>query len=228
VVKANTTAIRVFSITGSEVGNVSVDGTSESFIGELNDGPGGEVAFQGSEDAGAFNPQLGEVRQITSPSGALVDHIAFRTMGGVTTTTTNPSGGGIVPTGAVSQCKSLNPWPGSYIYKTVGSDHFTDIRRNTVGLIMKPGAPTANATSCAQVLAANGKVLISLGLYARGAGWAARYYSGFGCGSATPVNGNALASLARTASGSSQIIMNLGGTCYGPIEATRCINSSSC
>jgi hypothetical protein len=227
-VKANSTAIRVFSLTGVEIGNVSVDGTSEAFIGELNDGPGAEVAYQSGEDRGAFNPHLAEVRQITPLSGTLVDHLAFRTMGGVPSTTTTGSGGGAVPTGAVSQCKSLNPWPSSYIYKTVGSNHFTDVRRNTVGLVMKTGAPTSNATSCVQVLSSSGKVLISLGLYARGAGWAARYYSGIGCGSATPVNGSALASLARSSAGNSQIIMNLGGTCYGPIEATKCLNSSSC
>ena len=231
VANSDTTAIRVVSLTGVEVGNVSVDGATEAFIGEINEGPGSELAYQSGEEAGSFNPHLGEVRQLTALGGTLADHLAFRTMGGVSNTGTNgggTTGGGTVPTGAISKCNSLSPWPSSYIYKTVGSDHFTDIRRNTIGLIMKIGAPTANATSCVQVLSSNGSVLVSLGLYGRGAGWAARYYSGFGCGASTPVNGNALAARARSSSGSSQVIMNLAGTCYGPIEATRCLNSSSC
>lgn len=228
--KGSDTVIRVYTLQGTEVDSLSASGSNEAFIGDLTSTPGYELAYTSSEGVDIYNPAQGEGTQADGLGGTIVDSYAFRTMGGVSSTGSSgggsSSGGGA--SGPVAQCRTLSSWPGSYIYKTIGSDHFTDVRRNTIGLIMKMGAPTANATSCVQVLAENGKVITNLGLYARGAGWAARYYSGFGCGSATPVNGNAVAALARSASGSSRIIMNLAGTCYGPIEATRCLNSSSC
>ena len=227
--KGTKSSIRLYTLQGVEVDALGASGSAEAFIGDLTESPGYELAYVSSEGIDVYNPMVGEGTQVEGIGGTIVDSSAFRTMGGVSSTGSTgggASGGGGV--GPVAQCSRLVSWPSSYIYKTVGSDHFTDVRRNTIGLIMKIGAPTANATSCVQVLAANGKVITSLGLYARGSGWAARYYSGFGCGASTPVNGNAVASLARSAAGSSRIIMNIGGTCYGPIEATKCLNSSSC
>jgi hypothetical protein len=230
-VKGRSTAVRVFTQAGVEVGNVLFDGVTEGAIGEFNTDPGYELAFQAEGEAGAFNPQVGVVQQMAPIEGTLADTIAYKTVGGAAAGGPGqvPAGGtGGAAGGAVAQCNRMAPWPSSYIYKTIGSDHFTDVRRNTIGLILKIGAPGPYPSSCVRVLASNGKVITSLGLYARGAGWAARYYSGIGCGAATPVNGAAVSSLARQASGSSQIIMNMDGTCYGPIESSRCYNSSSC
>lgn len=126
-----------------------------------------------------------------------------------------------------SACSSVKSFPGSHIYKTIGSHHFTDIRRNTVGLILKIGA-SGPFPSCVSALDKEGKEVAKLGLYARGAGWAARYYAGIGCGSRTALNGNAIGSKARKNTGSTNIYMDFGSTCYGPIDATRCIGSSQC
>ncbi|MCO6429905.1 MAG: hypothetical protein J5J00_03515 [Deltaproteobacteria bacterium] len=122
---------------------------------------------------------------------------------------------------------SCQSWPGSHIYKTVGSHHFTDIRRNTIGLILKIGA-SGPFPSCVEALDSNGNVVAKLGLYARGAGWAARYYAGIGCGSSTPLNGSGVANKAKKNTGNSNIYMDFGSKCYGPIEANRCIGSSQC
>lgn len=122
-------------------------------------------------------------------------------------------------------CKSVRSFPGSFIYKTIGSSHFSDIRRNTIGLIMEPGAGVPTP-SCIDVLAKNGQKISDVGLYARGAGWHARYYGGIGCGDA--VNGSALLSRAMKAAGSDDVYFRIGTTCYGPADANRCIGSSQC
>ena len=232
VLKNGTTAVRVFSLSGIEVGNASFEGDGEGVVGDFNDAPGFELSFQSASEAGVFSPTNGEIRQSVALDGTLVDEINIKTVGGVQSSVAGgapPSGTETtVPGGAVGKCTKLISMPSSYIYKTRGSDHFTDIRRNTIGLILKTGAPGPYPSSCVQVMAANGKVITQLGLYAKGAGWAARYYSGIGCGAATPVGGSAVAILARSASGSSAIIFNMDGTCYGPVEATQCANSSSC
>ena len=124
-------------------------------------------------------------------------------------------------------CSDLRPWPARVIYKTVGSSHFTDIRRNTIGVIAEPGSGIY-AGSCLTMLASNGSTLANLGLYGRGAGWDWRAYAGIGCGSSTPVNGSGLAARAKAASGSTKVALKIGDVCYGPIEATQCVGSSSC
>ena len=118
-------------------------------------------------------------------------------------------------------------WPGTHIYKTVGSHHFTDIRRNTIGLILKNGA-RGPFPSCLEAKDSAGNVVAKLGLYAKGAGWAARYYAGIGCGSGTALNGAAVASRARAKTGNTNITVHFGSTCYGPINATQCIGSQQC
>lgn len=126
-----------------------------------------------------------------------------------------------------SACSSIKSWPGSHIYKTVGSHHFTDIRRNTIGLILKIGAG-GPYPGCVEAIDTKGNVVAKLGLYSKGAGWAARYYAGIGCGSRTPFNGGAVTAKARKNTGSSKIYMDFGSTCYGPIEASRCVGSKAC
>lgn len=118
-------------------------------------------------------------------------------------------------------------FPGGFIYKTIGSSHFSDVRRNTIGLILRYGSP-GPYPSCLNVKDRDGNVVAKLGLYARGSGWAARYYAGIGCGSRTPLNGSAVATRARKNTGSSLITFDFGNRCYGPIEANRCIGSSQC
>ncbi len=232
VVKNGATAVRVFSLSGVEVGNAAFEGDGDAVVGDFNDAPGFELSFQSSSEAGVFSPVNGEIRQSVALDGTLVDEINIKTVGGFQgavggTSPASPTDT-TVPGGAVGKCSKVIPMPGSYIYKTRGSDHFTDIRRTTIGLILKLGAPGPYPSSCVQVMASNGTVITQLGLYAKGAGWAARYYSGIGCGAATPVGGSAVANLARSASGSSAIIFNMDGTCYGPVDATQCANSASC
>jgi hypothetical protein len=61
-----------------------------------------------------------------------------------------------------------------------------------------------------------------------GGGWGARYYAGIRCAKSTPFGGAEVASRAMQSSGSSRIYMKFGNVCYGPFEANKCINSSSC
>ena len=126
-----------------------------------------------------------------------------------------------------SACGTVRSWPGSHIYKTVGSHHFTDIRRNTIGLILKYGA-SGPFPSCISVVDTKGKEVAKMGLYAKGAGWAARYYAGVGCGGGTPFNGSSVANKAKSNTGSTKIYMDFGSTCLGPIDANQCIGSQQC
>lgn len=121
-------------------------------------------------------------------------------------------------------CRDL---PGSHIYKTIGSEHFHDIRRNTIGLIVKPGG-SGPFPSCIEAKDIDGNVIAKLSLYERGNGWAARYYAGIGCGRSTPFNGNGVGSRAKKNTGTTDIILDFGSVCYGPIDASRCIGSKQC
>lgn len=122
-------------------------------------------------------------------------------------------------------CKSVRAWPSQFIYKTIGSSHFHDVRRNTIGLIMKYGASFPR-TGCIDVVAQNGAKVGDLGYYSSGGGWYARYYGGWGCGDV--INGNGLAARARATAGSSTVYMRLGTVCYGPVDASRCVGSKQC
>jgi hypothetical protein len=101
------------------------------------------------------------------------------------------------------------------------------VRRNTIGIVVRPGG-RGPFPSCVQAIDTAGNVVAQLGLYARGAGWEARYYAGVGCGTGTPFNGASVASKARANTGSPRIYMNFGGVCYGPIDAGVCIGSNQC
>ena len=235
VISGSATTIRVYSLSGALVGQHRFAGTGQSLVGDFNDGSGFEVAFQGSRESGVFNPVSGEVREAQFLGGTAVDEININAVGSASTPGGNDDqdndngngGGGNGGSGKPTGCSSIVPWPGSHIYKTVGSDHFTDIRRNTIGVILKVGA-SGPFPQCVSAIDSRGGTIASLGLYERGFGWAARYYAGYGCGISTPLNGSAVASQARRGAGSSKIYVKFDKVCYGPIEASRCVNSSSC
>ena len=227
------TLIRAYSLGGALVGSHEFLGTGQLAVGDFNDGSGFEVAFQSPKESGIFNPASGEVREKVFGAGLLVDETTVVAVGMSATPTPTPTRtpssdgeGGNGGAGSLG-CSRIIAWPGSHIYKTVGSDHFTDIRRNTIGVILKMGA-SGPFPSCVSAIDTRGNVVASLGLYARGAGWAARYYAGVGCGIRTALNGSAVASQARRNTGSSSIYMKFDSVCYGPIDANRCLNSSSC
>lgn len=237
-IKKSSTLIKFTTATGTASGDVEFDGTGDVIVGDFNDSPGEEVAFQNKTTLYIYNPVVGETIESSAIGGILVDEININTLSSATTPDTGasnppPSGGNdgnndTPDAGSPgAACSSTSPWPGTLVYKIMGSNHFTDVRRNTFGVIGKIGfgGPFPN---CVQALDSSGKTLALLGLYSRGAGWAARYYAGIGCGASTAINGAALASKARANTGSSNVYMNFGGVCYGPIDATKCIGSQQC
>lgn len=226
VQKARETEIRIYSFGGAEVASAPFEGKGESVVGQFSSGEGYEVLFEGESESGMFDPVGGEVVEVANLSGIPVDEINVNTIGAPTNSKPNKGGGGSGG-GSISQCSQTVGWPGSHIYKTIGSTHFTDIRRNTIGVILRLGA-RGPFPSCVEALDSSGRVVAKLGLYARGAGWAARYYAGIGCGAGTPFNGSRLGAIARTNTGSSRVYMKFGEVCYGPIEAARCIGSQQC
>jgi hypothetical protein len=126
-----------------------------------------------------------------------------------------------------AECTKVAKFPGSFIYKTVGSHHFTDCRRNTHGLIVKPGV-RANWPSKADVVDREGNLVSVMGLYATGSGWSARYYACVGAGRSYNLDGFDVARRARGNTGSSSVYLRMGSTCFGPIPAERCIGSKAC
>jgi hypothetical protein len=229
--KGGGSEIRIYNFAGAEITNAPFEGIGESVVGEFATGDGSqgyEVLFQGEAESVVLKPVKAEMVVVSNLGGIPVDQININTVG--TPTSSNPNNGGGGDSGgggAISQCSQTVGWPGGHIYKTIGSTHFTDIRRNTVGVVLRMGA-RGPYPDCVEALDTSGRVIAKLGLYARGAGWAARYYAGIGCGAGTPFNGSRLASIARANTGSSRVYMNFGSVCYGPIEASQCIGSQQC
>ncbi|HMO02313.1 MAG TPA: hypothetical protein PKD37_06340 [Oligoflexia bacterium] len=209
-----------------------VFGTNGTLIkGDYLADQGEEVAYVGNNTATIFNPTTGNFLEVPLVTSAQVpvDEVNINQVGSNSPSPqpTPGGGGGTPPPVSGGSCKSVTPLPSTAIYKKIGSHHFTDVRRNTIGLIFVPGA-RGPFPSCINVQATNGTVVAKMHLYARGGGWAARYYAGIGCGSSTPFNGNAVASRARAASGNQNVLFNFGSVCYGPIDPTRCIRSRGC
>lgn len=233
VVTGNKTTIKAYSLSGNLVGEHRFASKGVSVVGNFNEGSGFEVAFQGANESGVFNPISGEVRESQFLGGTAVDEINVNAVGAPPPSNDNGgsnNGGGNSGGGGgegLSSCSKIVSWPGSHIYKTVGSEHFSDIRRNTIGVILKVGA-SGPFPQCVSAIDRKGNVIASLGLYERGFGWAARYYAGYGCGMGTPLNGSGVASRARQNTGSTSIYVKFDGVCYGPIDANRCVNSNSC
>lgn len=122
-------------------------------------------------------------------------------------------------------CSSIRSWPGSLIYKTIGSPHFYDCRRNTIGVIAKYGF-SGPYPSRIDLLDIQGNNVGSVVLYARGGEYAARWYACIG--GAPARNGRAVADLARRNTGSSNVYFDFGNICFGPVPADKCINSKQC
>jgi hypothetical protein len=230
-VRGSATALTVFTPQGTRLASTQQSGLGIPVVGNFSADSGYEIMFQGSEASGMFSPATGEVIEVPFLGGVAVDEINLNVVGSAPTPIPNPddndNGGG--SGGSVASCSSVLGWPGSHVYKTIGSTHFSpgDVRRNTIGLVIKPGG-RGPFPSCIKAVDSDGKVIAQLGLYSRNDGWAARYYAGIGCGASTPLNGAAVASRARANTGSSQIYLNFDGMCFGPINASTCVGSSQC
>ncbi|MFN4895995.1 MAG: hypothetical protein ACK5GN_08420 [Pseudomonadota bacterium] len=237
VASGSSTRITVASFSGARIYSSSFVGTGVSVVGDFNAGPGFEIVYQSSDESVVANPTSGEEREAVFLDGIAVDEVNLNVLGQGSTGGgasggsggggSGDSGSGGSSGGSVSQCSSIVPWPNGHIYKTIGSEHFFDVRRNTIGIVVRPGG-RGPFPSCVQALDTSGNVVAQLGLYARGAGWEARYYAGVGCGSGTPFNGASVAGKARANTGSPRVYMNFGGVCYGPIDAGVCIGSKQC
>jgi hypothetical protein len=231
VVSGAATRLSIVTFSGTRIYDATFAGGGITLVGDFNAGPGYEVAYQSSDESAVANPVSGEEREATYLDGVAVDEININTVGrssgGDSLSGGSSGGGGGSSGGSVSQCSSIVAWPSGHIYKTIGSEHFFDVRRNTIGIVVRPGG-RGPFPSCVQALDTSGNVVAQLGLYARGAGWEARYYAGVGCGTGTPFNGASVAGKARANTGIPRVYMNFGGVCYGPIDAGVCIGSKQC
>lgn len=223
------TSLKVFALTGVATSSAVFAGSGVSVVGEYLQGSGYEVVYESGDEAVVLNPRDIDLTETLPLGGVPVDEININSLGASASAPppSDNNGGGGSGGGSVASCTTIRPWPSSHIYKTIGSNHFSDVRRNTIGVIIKSGV-SGPFPSCINAVDKDGRVVAKLGLYAMGAGWSARYYAGIGCGSSTPFNGAAVADKARAASGSSTIYMNFAGTCYGPLEASKCRGSTSC
>ena len=231
------TSLKVFSLEGGAISSSVFEGLGVNVVGEFLQGSGYEVLYDDGTNAEVLNPRLIDVTETVPLGGVPVDEININSLGlevTAPTPTGTPSGGSGDGSagdnsgpGLSSKCASITKWPGSHIYKTLGSKHFTDVRRNTVGIVIKSGGQ-GPFPACVDALDQNGNVVAKLGLFATGSGWAARYYAGVRCATSTPFGGAQVASRAMSGSGSSKIYMKFNNLCYGPIEASRCVGSSSC
>ena len=237
--------VYIESLTGDTLASFDLAEKGRVVVGDFLADPGEEFAAYSGLGSRIINPFTGAVVDTGRAGGDLVDTVNFNTFGKAGAIPSDSSGGkgggsGSKPDGdggdvtpidgpsEVSSCARVAGWPGSHIYKTIGSHHFTDVRRNTIGVVVKPGGQ-GPFPSCIRAVDTKGNVIASLGAYIpAGPGWQARYYAGIGCGSATPFNGSAVAARARARSGSSKIYLNFGAVCYGPIESTQCVGSKTC
>jgi hypothetical protein len=226
----------IYSLKGRRYTKTTLPKNGDIILGDFGPEAGEEVAVQNSNNLWIYNPSTGSITSRPFSSAILVDRNNRNFIGNGISPAPTPDPGVSKPTplpvdniNNITNCSNIIPFPNSHIYKTIGSTHFSanDIRRNTIGLIIKPGGK-GPFPSCINVVDTDGNLLASMGLYARGNGWEARYYAGIGCGTKTPYNGRTVGDLARQGTGSSQILFNFEGLCYGPIDATQCIGSSQC
>lgn len=211
------------SVNNSRVTRKVLYGSGDLVVGNYSGASGEEIVLQrGNGQYLIFNPFTGGQTVIQAPGGILIDEININKMPRVKTATKQP----ITPGKPnVSNCEQF---PGSFIYKTIGSSHFNDVRRNTMGLILRRGA-SGPYPSCVEVKDTKGNLIAKMGaFYPPGSEWAARYYAGWGCGVSTPLSGASAGSRAKANTGSTQVIFDFGSKCYGPVDATRCIGSSQC
>ena len=224
------TSLKVFNLEGGAVSSSVLSGTGVSVVGEFLQGPGYEVIYESGELATMLNPRDIDLTETIALGGIPVDEVNINSLGLERSTpipTDTPTSDGDSSGGAPAQCSRFVKMPRTHIYKTFGSKHFSDIRRKTIGLILKSGA-AGPFPSCIDAIDTNGNVVAKLGLYAVGGGWGARYYAGVRCARRTPFGGAEVASRAIQSSGSSKIYMKFGNVRDGPFEANKCINSTSC
>lgn len=134
----------------------------------------------------------------------------------------------VVRDGLEKMCDKVSGWPSGLIYKTMGSDHFSqgDPRKNTIGLIAKPGAPVS-ASGCTEMIDSQGNVVARFGIYSTNDGWKFRAYSAVGCGGSGKY-ANSVADEALRNTRSSDVYVKFGTSCYGPIDPRHCIGSQQC
>lgn len=125
-------------------------------------------------------------------------------------------------------CKKIQSWPGFFIYKVKGSHHFSpnECRRYSVAFIQTSSAYGV-PSSCIDILDSKGNNVGRMGRYLPNGAYAGRFYGCIGCAGET-LTGSMVSSRAKKNTGSSDIYIDLGTTCYGPINGGACKNSSAC
>jgi hypothetical protein len=229
----------VYSMMGREISKKNFPAGGEIVVGDFLADAGQEIGVPKGDALTLYNPYTGTVQIKLIARGIVVDVFNINRINrlGIKSPPSSVNNGQepaeeddeALPSGKIKNCQKIAPFPGSHIYKTIGSTHFApgDVRRNTIGLIVRPGGE-GPFPSCITVVDRSGAVLAKMGLYSRGNGWAARWYAGFGCGSDTPLNGSTVASRAEANSGNTDIYFKLDSICYGPVDAGRCVGSSQC
>lgn len=200
-----------------------LEGSGDIVVGNFSGEAGDEVVLQRANGQYLiFNPFSAGQSVIQAPGGILIDEININKMSAVKTAPKVPN----TPSNPGNyRCERF---PGSFIYKTIGSSHFNDVRRNTMGLILRRGA-SGPFPFCIEVKDTKGNLIAKMGAFTPpGSEWAARYYAGWGCGVSTPLSGASAGSRAKSNTGSTQVIFDFGTKCYGSVDATRCIGSSQC
>ncbi|MCB0309991.1 MAG: hypothetical protein KDD42_02070 [Bdellovibrionales bacterium] len=135
--------------------------------------------------------------------------------------------GGGNSNGLKAVCPKIRDLERADIYKTRGSDHFSDCRRYTVGLIVAPGGQGIS-NSCIPVYDSDGTQIYSMGgYYPAGPPWRSRHYGCWGC-SSSALGGASLAAKARKNTGSETVYIKAGSQCIRVPDAGRCYNSVSC
>ena len=230
------TLVDVRNIKGTKLKSKVLPGTGDVIVGNFLADAGDEIAIKSSttEEFLVYNPFSDVSQTLGSRVGIAIDDVNINLLRQGSSAPPPSNGGGGNPDpgpdpGPVQNCQSTKGWPGSHIYKTIGSTHFSpsDPRRTSAGLVIKEGG-SGPFPSCLYVQDTQGNVLENMGLYSRNDGWEARYYAGIGCGASTALSGSAIGAKARANTGSSNIVINFGSVCYGPINATQCVGSSQC
>lgn len=225
----------VYDLSGAVIHEAAVGNNATVIVGEYMADAGGEYAVYISQTGQltVTNPYTAAQTQYTLPSGrVLADHVNVFSFRGSSGGSGGNSGGGSGGSGGSGSlggaCSSIRDLNGSDIWKTRGSDHFSDCRRNTVGYIVAPGGQGAS-NSCIPVYDSKGNQIYSMGAYSpAGPPWRSRHYGCWGCSNSS-LGGSSLAAAARKNTGSSTVYLGTSGQqCVRIPDAGRCYNSSSC
>lgn len=229
----NDTVVDLRDIEGAQIVEFTLPGKGDVVVGNFTADGGEEIAIKTTTGFTVYSPVSKQTTEVTSSNGIAVDEVnvnTFKPSSGNNGNNGGNNGGneGEPPPAGNDACSSVVSWPSSHIYKRIGSNHFTDVRRNTAGVIIKAGG-RGPFPSCINIVDTKGNVVAMMGRYAIGEGlWAARFYSGIGCGSSTPYGGSTIASRATSNTGSPYVYANFGSVCLGPINPNSCIGSAQC